>query len=167
MQLQFNHRNSKYKPIVVIDTLIKAETFVTQIHPFHWYRWYSGWYFGYGVNSNKWLKTIAFAPPIVQQIIRDAFKVHREILRIIRTYHKVVNVINNPIQNVNQSFKSVSLKFGYTLFGTGLLHHLETFVYSQVVSKGKRKLQKEIIHIAHRKTKKRTKHYKKTFFKEW
>lgn len=162
------HRNPKYKPIVVIDSILKAETFVTQIHPFHWYRWYSGWYLGYGVNSNKWLKTIAFAPPVIQQIIRDAFKVHREILRIIRTYHKVVNVINNPIENVNQSFKSVSLKFGvYTFFGTGLLHHLETFAYSQVVKKGKRKLQKEIIHIAHRKTKKRTKHYKKTFFKEW
>lgn len=162
------HRNPKYKPIVVIDSILKAETFVTQIHPFHWYRWYSGWYLGYGVNSNKWLKTIAFAPPIVQQIIRDAFKVNREILRIIRTYHKVVNVINNPIENVNQSFKSVSLKFGvYTFFGTGLLHHLEIFAYSQVVKKGKRKLQKEIIHIAHRKTKKRTKHYKKAFFKEW
>lgn len=162
------HRNPKYKPFVVIDTIIKAETFVTQVHPFHWYRWNSGWYIGYGVNTNKWLKTIAFAPPVVQQIIRDAFKVHREILRIIRTYHKVINVINNPIENVTKSFKSVSLKFGvYTLFGTGLLHHVEKFAYSQVVEKGKQKLQKEIIHIAHRKTKKRTKHYKKAFFKEW
>ncbi|WP_342275833.1 hypothetical protein [Spiroplasma endosymbiont of Nebria brevicollis] len=72
------------------------------------------------------------------------------------------------MENVTKSFKSVSLKFGvYTLFGTGLLHHLEKFAYSQVVEKGKKKLQKEIIHIAHRKTKKRTKHYKKAFFKEW
>ncbi|WP_342276406.1 hypothetical protein [Spiroplasma endosymbiont of Nebria brevicollis] len=162
------HRNPKYKPFVVIDTIIKAETFVTQVHPFHWYRWNSGWYIGYGVNTNKWLKTIAFAPPVVQQIIKDAFKVHREILRIVRTYHKVINVINNPLENVTKSFKSVSLKFGvYTLFGTGLLHHLEKFAYSQVVEKGKKKLQKEIIHIAHRKTKKRTKHYEKAFFKEW
>ncbi|WP_375318248.1 hypothetical protein [Spiroplasma endosymbiont of Virgichneumon dumeticola] len=162
------HRNPKYKPFVVIDTIIKAETFVTQVHPFHWYRWNSGWYIGYGVNTNKWLKTIAFAPPVVQQIIRDAFKLHREILRTIRTYHKVINVINNPVENINKSFKSVSLKFSvHTLFGTGLLHHLEKFTYSQVVEKGKKKLQKEIIHIAHRKTKKRTKHYKKAFFKEW
>jgi len=162
------HRNPKYKPIVVIDTFIKAETFVTQTHPFHWYRWYSGWYIGYGVQSNKWLKTIAFAPPVVQQIIRDSFKIHREILRIIRTYHKVINIINNPIENINKSFKSVSLKFGVnTLFGTGLLLHLEKFAYSQVVVKGKSKLQREIMHIAHRKVKKRTKHYKKAFFKEW
>lgn len=162
------HKNNKYKPFVVIDTIIKAETFVTQLHPFHWYRWYSGWYIGYGVNSNKWLKTIAFAPPVVQQIIKDAFKIHREIYRIIRTYHKVINVVNNPIENVNNSIKAVSLKFGvYTLFGTGLLHHLEKFAYGQIVEKGQKKLQKEIIHVMDRKTKKDTKHYKKAFFKEW
>ncbi|WDA54783.1 MAG: hypothetical protein PPFGHCPK_01253 [Spiroplasma endosymbiont of Drosophila atripex] len=162
------HRNPKYKPIVVVDSIVKAETFVTQIHPFHWYRWYSGWYIGYGVNHNKWLKSIAFAPPVVQQVIRDSFKVYREIFRTIRTYHKIVNVINNPIENINKSFKSAGLKFSVnTLFGTGLLHHLEKFAYSQVVEKGKKKLQKEIIHIAHRKTKIRTKHYKKAFFKEW
>ncbi len=162
------HRNPKYKPITVIDSILKAETFVTQIHPFHWYRWYSGWYIGYGVSRNKWLKAIAFAPPVVQQVIRDSFKVYREIFRTIRTYHKVVNVINNPIENINKSFKNVGLKFSVnTLFGTGLLHHLEKFAYSQVVAKGKKKLQKEIIHIAHRKTKTKTKHYKKAFFKEW
>ncbi|WP_425380723.1 hypothetical protein [Spiroplasma endosymbiont of Polydrusus pterygomalis] len=162
------HRNPKYKPIVVVDSILKAETFVTQIHPFHWYRWYSGWYIGYGISRNKWLKAIAFAPPVVQQVIRDSFKVYREIFRIVRTYHKVVNVINNPIENINKSFKSVSLKFSVnTLFGTGLLHHLEKFVYSQVVAKGKKKLQKEVIHIVHRKTKTKTKHYKKAFFKEW
>ncbi|WP_338975936.1 hypothetical protein [Spiroplasma endosymbiont of Monopis laevigella] len=162
------HRNPKYKPITIVDSIFKAETFVTQIHPFHWYRWYSGWYIGYGVNQNKWLKAIAFAPPVVQQIIRDSFKVYREIFRIVRTYHKVVNVINNPIENINKSFKSVGLKFSVnTLFGTGLLHHLEKFAYSQVVKKGKKKLQKEIIHISHRKTKTKTKHYKKAFFKEW
>ena len=162
------HRNPKYKPIVVIDSFIKAETFVTQIHPFHWYRWYSGWYIGYGVSHNKWLKAIAFAPPVVQQVIRDSFKVYRDIFRTIRTYHKVVNVINNPIENINKSFKNVGLKFSVnTLFGTGLLHHLEKFAYSQVIKKGKKKLQKEIIHISHRKTKTKTKHYKKAFFKEW
>ncbi|WP_425381698.1 hypothetical protein [Spiroplasma endosymbiont of Polydrusus pterygomalis] len=162
------HRNPKYKPIIVIDSILKAETFITQIHPFHWYRWYSGWYIGYGVSRNKWLKAIAFAPPVVQQVIRDSFKVYREIFRIVRTYHKVVNVINNPIENINKSFKSVGLKFSVnTLFGTGLLHHLEKFVYSQVVAKGKKKLQKEVIHIVHRKTKTKTKHYKKAFFKEW
>ncbi|WP_342218100.1 hypothetical protein [Spiroplasma endosymbiont of Amphimallon solstitiale] len=162
------HRNPKYKPITVVDSILKAKTFVTQIHPFHWYRWYSGWYIGYGVNRNKWLKAIAFAPPVVQQVIRDSFKVYREIFRTIRTYHKVVNVINNPIENINKSFKSVGLKFSVnTLFGTGLLHHLEKFAYSQVVEKGKKKLQKEIIHISHRKTKTKTKHYKKAFFKEW
>ncbi len=162
------HRNPKYKPITVIDSILKAETFVTQIHPFHWYRWYSGWYIGYGVSRNKWLKAIAFAPPVVQQVIRDSFKVYREIFRTIRTYHKVVNVINNPIENINKSFKNVGLKFSVnTLFGTGLLHHLEKFAYSQVVAKGKKKLQKEIIHISHRKTKTKTKHYKKAFFKEW
>lgn len=91
------HRNPKYKPIVVIDSIIKAETFVTQIHPFHWYRWYSGWYIGYGVSRNKWLKAIAFAPPVIQQVIRDSFKVYREIFKIVRIYHKVVNVINNPL----------------------------------------------------------------------
>ncbi|WP_342219119.1 hypothetical protein [Spiroplasma endosymbiont of Amphimallon solstitiale] len=48
------HRNPKYKPITVVDSILKAKTFVTQIHPFHWYRWYSGWYIGYGVNRNKW-----------------------------------------------------------------------------------------------------------------
>ncbi|WP_281748203.1 IS1595 family transposase [Spiroplasma ixodetis] len=90
------HRNPKYKPITVVDSILKAKTFVTQIHPFHWYRWYSGWYIGYGVNQNKWLKAIAFAPPVVQQVIRDSFKVYREIFRTIRTYHKVVNAINNP-----------------------------------------------------------------------
>ncbi|WP_342218291.1 hypothetical protein [Spiroplasma endosymbiont of Amphimallon solstitiale] len=73
------HRNPKYKPITVVDSILKAKTFVTQIHPFHWYRWYSGWYIGYGVNRNKWLKAIAFAPPVVQQVIRDSFKVYREI----------------------------------------------------------------------------------------
>jgi len=126
------HRNPKYKPIVVIDSFIKAETFVTQIHPFHWYRWYSGWYIGYGVSHNKWLKAIAFAPPVVQQVIRDSFKVYRDIFRTIRTYHKVVNVINNPIENINKSFKNVGLKFSVnTLFGTGLLHHLEKFAYSR------------------------------------
>lgn len=162
------HRNPKYKPITVVDSILKAETFVTQIHPFHWYCWYSGWYIGYGVSHNKWLKAIAFAPPVVQQIIRDSFKVYREIFRTIRTYHKVVNVINNPIENINKSFKSVGLKFSVnTLFGTGLLHHLEKFAYSQVVEKGKKKLQKEVIHISHRKTKTKTKHYKKAFFKEW
>lgn len=162
------HRNPKYKPIVVIDSLIKAETFVTQIHPFHWYRWYSGWYIGYGVKQNKWLKSIAFAPPVVQQIIRDSFKTYRIILRTTRTYYKVDNVINNPIENVKKSFKNVGLKFSVnTLFGTGLLHHLEKFAYSQVIKKGKKKLQKEIIHISHRKTKTKTKHYKKAFFKEW
>ncbi|WP_342261392.1 hypothetical protein [Spiroplasma endosymbiont of Notiophilus biguttatus] len=135
------HRNPKYKPIVVVDSIVKAETFVTQIHPFHWYRWYTGWYIGYGVNHNKWLKSIAFAPPVVQQVIRDSFKVYREIFRTIRTYHKIVNVINNPIENINKSFKSAGLKFSVnTLFGTGLLHHLEKFAYSQVVEKGKKKL---------------------------
>ncbi|WP_342218496.1 hypothetical protein [Spiroplasma endosymbiont of Amphimallon solstitiale] len=149
-------------------SLDKCFNFVTQIHPFHWYRWYSGWYIGYGVNHNKWLKSIAFAPPVVQQVIRDSFKVYREIFRTIRTYHKIVNIINNPIENINKSFKSAGLKFSVnTLFGTGLLHHLEKFAYSQVVEKGKKKLQKEIIHIEHRKTKTRTKHYKKAFFKEW
>ncbi|WP_338987731.1 hypothetical protein [Spiroplasma endosymbiont of Dasysyrphus albostriatus] len=169
------HRNPKYKAITVVDTILKAETFVTQIHPFHWYRWYSGWYIGYGVNQNKWLKAIAFAPPVVQQIIRDSFKVYREIFRTIRTYHKVVNVINNPIENINKSFKNVGLKFSVnTLFGSGLLHHLEKFAYSQVVAKskkkikkGKNKIQKEIEHITHRKTKKHTHHYKQAFFKEW
>ncbi|WJG70022.1 hypothetical protein [Spiroplasma ixodetis] len=160
------HRIPKYKPIVVIDSFIKAQTFVTQIHPFHWYRWYSGWYIGYGVNRNKWLKAIAFAPPVVQQVIKDSFKVYRDIFRTIRTYHKVVNVINNPIENINKSFKNVSLKFSVnTLFGTGLLHHLEKFAYSQVVEKGKKKIRKEIVHIAHRKTKTRTKHYKKAFLR--
>ncbi|WDA53613.1 MAG: hypothetical protein PPFGHCPK_01332 [Spiroplasma endosymbiont of Drosophila atripex] len=162
------HRNPKYKPIVIIDNFIKAETFVTQIHPFHWYRWYSGWYIGYGVSHNKWLKAIAFAPPVVQQVIRDSFKIYREIFRTIRTYHRVINVINDPIENINKSFKNVGLKFSVnTLFGTGLLHHLEKFAYSQVVKKGKKKLQKEIIHISHKKTKTKTKHYKKAFFKEW
>ncbi|WP_400254492.1 hypothetical protein [Spiroplasma endosymbiont of Cleonymus obscurus] len=169
------HRNSKYKPIVVVDSIIKAETFVTQIHPFHWYRWYSGWYIGYGVNQNKWLKSIAFAPPIIQQIIRDSFKTYRIILRTTRTYYKVVNVIDNPMKNINKSFKNVDLKFSVnTLFGTGLLHHLEKFAYSQVIAKSKKKLrksknkiQKEIEHITHRKTKKHTHHYKQAFFKEW
>ncbi|WP_458257343.1 hypothetical protein [Spiroplasma endosymbiont of Dactylopius coccus] len=162
------HRNPKYKPIVVIDSIIKVETFVTQIHPFHWYRWYSGWYIGYGVTQNKWLKTIAFAPPVVQQIIKDSFKVYRQIFRTIRTYHKVVNIINNPIENINKSFKRVGLKFSVnTIFGTGLLRHLEKFAYKQVVKKGKKKLQKEILHISHRKTKSKTKRYKKAFFKEW
>ncbi|WP_338961319.1 hypothetical protein [Spiroplasma endosymbiont of Lasioglossum villosulum] len=78
---------------------------------------------------------------MVQQVIRDSFKVYREIFRTIRTYHKVVNVINNPIENINKSFKTVGLKFSVnTLFGTGLLHHLEKFAYSQVVEKGKKKL---------------------------
>ncbi|WP_338958501.1 hypothetical protein [Spiroplasma endosymbiont of Tiphia femorata] len=112
---------------------------------------------------------------MVQQVIRDSFKVYREIFRIVRTYHKVVNVINNPIENVNKSFKSVGLKFSVnTLFGTGLLHHLEKFAYSQVIAKSKKKLrknknkiQKEIEHITHRKTKKHTHHYKQAFFKEW
>ncbi|WP_342267180.1 hypothetical protein [Spiroplasma endosymbiont of Villa modesta] len=169
------HRNPKYKPITVVDSILKAKTFVTQIHPFHWYRWYSGWYIGYGVNHNKWLKAIAFAPPVVQEVIKDSFKVYREIFRIIRTYHKVVNVINNPIENINKSFKNVGLKFSVnTLFGTGLLHHLEKFAYSQVVAKskkkikkGKNKIQKEIEHITHKKTKKHTHHYKQAFFKEW
>ncbi|WP_338961511.1 MULTISPECIES: hypothetical protein [unclassified Spiroplasma] len=169
------HRNPKYKPITVVDSILKAKTFVTQIHPFHWYRWYSGWYIGYGVNHNKWLKAIAFAPPVVQQVIRDSFKVYREIFRTIRTYHKVVNIINNPIENINKSFKNVGLKFSVnTLFGTGLLHHLEKFAYSQVVTKskknlkkGKNKIQKEIEHITHKKTKKHTHHYKQAFFKEW
>ncbi|WP_342257489.1 hypothetical protein [Spiroplasma endosymbiont of Nomada ruficornis] len=162
------HRNPKYKPIVVIDSIIKAETFVIQIHPFHWYRWYIGWYIGYGVSQNKWLKSIAFALPVVQQMIKDSFKIYRQILRTIRTYHKVVNVINNPIDNVNKSFKRVGLKLSVnTVFGTGLLRHLEKFAYNQVVKKGNKKLQKEIIHISHRKTKSKTKRYKKAFFKEW
>ena len=54
---------------------------------------------------------------------------------------------------LNKSFKNVGLKFSVnTLFGTGLLHHLEKFAYSQVVAKGKKKLQKEIKIVASKRT---------------
>lgn len=105
------HKDERYDPIVVIDTILKAETFVVQEHPFGWYRWQSGWYVGYGVKKNKLFTIINYAPGIIKQASQEALRVKFQYdhLKDKYEYLRDRNSEGNLFKSLTSSFKWKSI----------------------------------------------------------
>lgn len=76
------HKDSRYDPIVITDTIAKAETFISQEHPFSWYWNESGWPLGYGINKNSILSLINLIPSSARKIAQEGLKINFQIQKI-------------------------------------------------------------------------------------
>lgn len=105
------YKDTRYDPIVVTDTIAKAETFVSQEHPFSWYWNESGWPLGYGINKNSVLSLVNLIPSAARKIAQEGLKINFQIRKIKQRIdaiekHEFFNIdikrtlINTPINFV-------------------------------------------------------------------
>lgn len=117
------HKDSRYDPITVIDTLEKAELFLSQEHPFSWYWHESGWPFGYGVKKNTVFSLINFLPVTVKRIAQEALRINFQIKqlkeRIDRVDHNKLFTIN-----IKKTFIKTPINFFFRKTRTSYLRPL-------------------------------------------
>ncbi|MBW3057788.1 MAG: hypothetical protein CXB60_01000 [Spiroplasma poulsonii] len=91
--LTIYYKNSKYVPIVVMTTLIKAEQFVLAPEPFKFYM-NSEWFIGWGFKKTSLFNLVSFAPLAYQQVVKDSFKIYRTIAKILKMQEQFKNNFN-------------------------------------------------------------------------
>ncbi len=106
---------TKYSPIVVMTTLIKAEQFVLAPEPFKFYM-NSEWFIGWGFKKTSLFNLVSFAPVAYQQIVKDSFKIYWTIAKIL----KLQEQFKNNFTNKNKLLKNLEENVFNSLLGGGL-----------------------------------------------
>lgn len=90
------YRDSRYDPIVVTDTLDKAEDLIDAEHPFSWYWHESGWALGYGINKHSINTLVALLPDTARQITQEGLRINFQIRKLMK---KLSLLENNKLIN--------------------------------------------------------------------
>lgn len=143
------YKDERYDPIVIFDTLIKVEIFISQAHPFFWYWNNSGWALGYGIKKNNVINFVKLLPGVTKKAAKEALKINFQIKIIKHKYQILEKGLFN--QNFNNKIINQSINFGTrTVFknkSTRLLSHLiqKRVNYKKVIKNSSKNIRKKLI----------------------
>lgn len=117
------HKDSRYDPILIVDTIEKFELFISQEHPFSWYWNESDWPLGYGVNKNKIFSVVNFLPVTVKKIAQEGLRINFQIRKL---KQKIDRFDSNKLftVNVKKSLINTPINFFFRKTGTRSLSPL-------------------------------------------